>query len=152
LSTEAMAFFVVAMQVGMWFGYVTFGFISDAFGRRPTYTAYLLLAAFLVAIYGTVRDPMLLLLLGPFVAFFGTGYFSGFGAVASEIFPTSIRATALGVTYNSGRLLSAVAPYVIGSLAQRRGFGVAFMLTSVAFLIAAALWIGIPETRGKKLS
>jgi MFS family permease len=152
LSTEMMAFFVVAMQVGMWFGYVTFGFVSDAFGRRPTYTTYLLLAALLVAVYGTVRDPMLLLLLGPFVAFFGTGYFSGFGAVAAEIFPTSIRATALGVTYNSGRLLSAVAPFVIGSLAERRGFGAAFMLTSVAFLIAAALWIGIPETKGRKLS
>ena len=152
LSTETMAFFVVAMQVGMWFGYVTFGFVSDAFGRRPTYTTYLLLAAGLVAVYGTVRDPMLLLLLGPFVAFFGTGYFSGFGAVAAEIFPTSIRATALGVTYNSGRLLSAVAPFVIGSLAERRGFGAAFMLTSVAFLIAAALWIGIPETKGRKMT
>ena len=70
---------------------------------------------------------MVLLALGPFVAFFGTGYFSGFGAVAAEIFPTSIRATALGVTYNSGRLLSAVAPFVIGTLAQRRGFGAAFM-------------------------
>jgi MFS family permease len=151
LSTETMAFFVVAMQVGMWFGYVTFGFISDAFGRRPTYISYLVLAAMLVWLYGTTRNPMVLLALGPFVAFFGTGYFSGFGAVAAEIFPTAIRATALGVTYNSGRLLSAVAPFVIGSLSQRRGFGVAFMLTSVAFLIAAALWIGIPETKGRKM-
>ncbi len=152
LSTETMAFFVVAMQVGMWFGYVTFGFVSDAFGRRPTYVTYLVLAAILVWLYGTTRSPMLLLALGPFVAFFGTGYFSGFGAVAAEIFPTSIRATALGVTYNSGRLLSAVAPFVIGSLSQRRGFGAAFMLTSVAFLIAALLWIGIPETRGRKMT
>jgi MFS family permease len=149
LSTETMAFFVVAMQVGMWFGYVTFGFISDAFGRKPTYISYLVLAAILVWWYGATRNPMVLLALGPFVAFFGTGYFSGFGAVAAEIFPTSIRATALGVTYNSGRLLSAVAPFVIGSLSQRRGFGAAFMLTSVAFLIAAVLWIGIPETRGR---
>jgi MFS family permease len=152
LSTETMAFFVVAMQVGMWFGYVTFGFVSDAFGRRPTYVTYLVLAAILVWLYGTTRSPVLLLALGPFVAFFGTGYFSGFGAVAAEIFPTSIRATALGVTYNSGRLLSAVAPFVIGSLSQRRGFGAAFMLTSVAFLIAALLWIGIPETRGRKMT
>jgi MFS family permease len=151
LSTETMAFFVVAMQVGMWFGYVTFGFVSDAFGRRPTYVTYLVLAAILVWFYGTARNPMVLLALGPLVAFFGTGYFSGFGAVAAEIFPTSIRATALGVTYNSGRLLSAVAPFVIGSLSQRRGFGAAFMLTSVAFLVAAVLWIGIPETRGRKL-
>jgi len=136
----------------MWFGYVTFGFISDAFGRRPTYVTYLVVAAVLVWIYGTVREPMLLLLLGPFVAFFGTGYFSGFGAVASEIFPTAIRATALGVTYNSGRLLSAVAPFVIGSLAQRSGFGLAFTVTAVAFLVAATFWIAIPETKGRKLA
>lgn len=152
LSTETMAMFVVAMQVGMWFGYVTFGFISDTLGRRPTYIGYLVIAALLVWIYGMVREPLVLLLLGPFVAFFGTGYFSGFGAVASEIFPTSIRATALGVTYNSGRLLSALAPYIVGSMAQRRGFGPAFTLTAFAFLVAALFWIGIPETKGRKLS
>jgi MFS family permease len=151
LSTETMAAFVVAMQVGMWFGYVSFGFIADAFGRRPTYIAYLLIAALLVWYYGFAREPWVLLVLGPFVAFFGTGYFSGFGAVASEIFPTSIRATALGVTYNSGRLLSAIAPFVVGTTVQSRGFGAAFTYTAVAFIIAAALWLGIPETKGRKM-
>ncbi|MEY4636309.1 MAG: hypothetical protein RJA55_2107 [Acidobacteriota bacterium] len=151
LSTTTMSMFVIAMQVGMWLGYVTFGFISDAFGRKPTYVTYLVLAAALVWAYGSTREPIYLLALGPFVAFFGTGYFSGFGAVASEIFPTAIRATALGVTYNSGRLLSAAAPFVIGSLAQSQGFGVAFTITAVAFLIAAMLWMGIPETRGREM-
>jgi len=151
LSTETMAAFVVAMQVGMWFGYVSFGFIADAFGRRPTYIAYLLIAALLVWYYGFAREPCVLLVLGPLVAFFGTGYFSGFGAVASEIFPTSIRATALGVTYNSGRLLSAIAPFVVGTTVQSRGFGAAFTYTAVAFIIAAALWLGIPETKGRKM-
>ena len=151
LSTETMSIFIVAMQVGMWLGYVTFGFIADAFGRRPTYITYLLIAALLVWYYGFAREPWVLLVLGPLVAFFGTGYFSGFGAVASEIFPTSIRATALGVTYNSGRLLSAVAPFVVGTMAQSRGFGAAFTLTAVAFMIAAVLWLGIPETKGRRL-
>lgn len=151
LSTETMAAFVVAMQVGMWLGYVSFGFIADAFGRRPTYISYLLIAAVLVWYYGFAREPWILLVLGPFVAFFGTGYFSGFGAVASEIFPTPIRATALGVTYNSGRLLSAIAPFVIGTMAQNRGFGAAFTVTAVAFMIAAVLWLGIPETKGRKM-
>ncbi len=151
LSTTTMSMFVIAMQVGMWLGYVTFGFISDTFGRKPTYVTYLVLAAALVWAYGSTREPMFLLALGPFVAFFGTGYFSGFGAVASEIFPTAIRATALGVTYNSGRLLSAAAPFVIGSLAQSQGFGLAFTITAGAFLIAALLWIGIPETRGRQM-
>jgi MFS family permease len=152
LSTETMSMFVVAMQVGMWFGYVTFGFIADAFGRRPTYITYLLVAAVLVWYYGFAREPWVLLALGPFVAFFGTGYFSGFGAVAAELFPTSIRATALGVTYNSGRLLSAIAPFIVGTMAQNRGFGAAFTLTAMAFMIAAVLWIGIPETKGRALS
>jgi MFS family permease len=151
LSTETMAAFVVAMQVGMWLGYVSFGFIADAFGRRPTYITYLLIAAVLVWYYGFTRDPWLLLVLGPFVAFFGTGYFSGFGAVASEIFPTSIRATALGVTYNSGRLLSAIAPFIVGTMAQSRGFGAAFTTTAIAFMIAAVLWLGIPETKGRRM-
>jgi len=151
LSTTTMSMFVIAMQVGMWLGYVTFGFISDTFGRKPTYVTYLVLAAALVWAYGSTREPVFLLMLGPFVAFFGTGYFSGFGAVASEIFPTAIRATALGVTYNSGRLLSAAAPFVIGTLAQQQGFGMAFSITAVAFLIAATLWIGIPETRGRQM-
>ena len=151
LSTTTMSMFIVAMQVGMWFGYVTFGFISDTFGRKPTYVTYLVLAAALVWAYGSTREPMYLLALGPFVAFFGTGYFSGFGAVASEIFPTAIRATALGVTYNSGRLLSAAAPFVIGTLAQSQGFGLAFSITALAFLTAALLWLGIPETRGRRM-
>ena len=152
LSPETMAMFIVAMQVGMWLGYVTFGFIADAFGRRPTYISYLLMAALLIWYYGFAREPWLLLVLGPFVAFFGTGFFSGFGAVASEIFPTSIRATALGVTYNSGRLLSALAPFIVGTTVQNRGYGAAFTFASIAYIIAAALWLGIPETKGRKLA
>ena len=152
LSTTTMSMFIVAMQVGMWLGYVSFGFIADKFGRRPTYVTYLLTAALLVWYYGFAREPWVLLVLGPFVAFFGTGYFSGFGAVASEIFPTSIRATALGVTYNSGRLLSALAPFIVGTMVQSRGYGGAFTMTSIFFIIAAALWLGIPETKGRKMA
>jgi len=151
LSTETMAMFIVAMQVGMWLGYVSFGFIADAFGRRPTYISYLLIAALVVWYYGFAREPWILLVLGPFLAFFGTGFFSGFGAVASELFPTSIRATALGVTYNSGRLLSAIAPFIVGTTVQSRGFGAAFTYTAIAYIIAAVLWLGIPETKGRKL-
>ncbi len=151
-STATMSRFVLLMQVGMWFGYVTFGFISDTFGRKPTYVTYLVAAAALVWAYGSTTDPLTVLLLGPFVAFFGTGYFSGFGAIAAETFPTTIRATAMGITYNVGRLLSAVAPLVIGSLADTRGFGAAFGLTSAAFLVAALMWVGLPETKGRQLA
>jgi MFS family permease len=152
LTTLVMSSFVVAMQVGMWFGYVTFGFVSDRFGRKPTYVVYLVSASVLVFAYGVVRSPAALLVLGPFVAFFGTGYFSGFGAITAELYPTAIRATAQGFTYNIGRLASAVAPFIVGSMAQTSGFGAAFTVTAAAFLVAAAFWIVIPETKGRQLA
>src|ERR1035437_2188827 len=151
LSAYAMSGLVIAMQVGMWFGYVTFGFISDAMGRKRAYVMYVLIAAVLLPLYGVVRQPLVLLALGPFVAFFGTGYFSGFGPLTAEIFPTSIRATAQGFTYNIGRVARGVAPFVGGSLAQARGFGPAFAVTGAAFLLAGIAWVWIPETLGKSL-
>jgi MFS family permease len=149
LSSSAM---IVVMQIGMWFGYITFGFVSDRIGRKRTYIGYLLSAALMLFLYISVRAPMLLLALGPFVAFFATGYFSGFGAVTAEIFPTAIRGTAQGFTYNVGRIVSAAAPFMVGTLAQTRGFGAALSISSLAFLAAAAAWIWIPETRGRALT
>lgn len=151
LSARVMSAFVIAMQVGMWFGYVTFGFISDAIGRKRAYVIYVLVASVLLPLYGAIHTPVVLLALGPFVAFFGTGYYSGFGALTAEIYPTSIRATAQGFTYNTGRIASAAAPFIVGSLATTRGFGAAFLVTGAAFLAAAISWIWIPETHGAEL-
>ena len=147
---QTTAFFLV-MCFGKWCGYSFFGFFSDAFGRRKPYFAYLLIAAVLVPIYGMSRSPFWLLVLGPLVAFFGTGYFSGYAAIASELFPGEIRATAMGLSYNIGRGLSAAAPYAIGALAHRFGFGPAFFLLAGAFLCAALLSLTLPETRGQQL-
>ena len=151
LSLLRSSTWIILMQAGMWLGYASFGFLSNRFGRRRTYVTYLLVAAVLVPLYGATRDPTTLLVLGPFVAFFGTGYFSGFGAVTAEIFPTAVRATAQGVTYNAGRGLSALAPFTVGALAVHYGLGAAFSITSGAFVLAAVLWIWIPETRGHSL-
>ncbi len=144
--------YLLLMQAGMWVGYVTYGFISDRIGRKASYVLYLLSAAALLAVYVSVRQPMLLLTLGPFVAFAATGYFSGFGAVTAEIYPTAVRATAQGFTYNIGRLASAAAPYLVGTLADTHGFGSALLTCSAAFVVAALFWIWIPETRGRVLS
>ncbi len=151
LELVSSSAFILVMQAGMWFGYVTFGFVSDHIGRRATYVTYLLTAAVLLFVYVSVREPVLLLALGPFVAFFATGYFSGFGAVTAEIYPTAIRASAQGFTYNIGRVVSAAAPWAVGSLAQTQGFGSALTLSSVAFVLAAVVWIWIPETKGRDL-
>ena len=56
------------LLLGVVMGNLSFGFIADTFGRRPTYVTYLLIAALLVWYYGFAREPWVLLVLGPFVA------------------------------------------------------------------------------------
>ena len=142
---------IIVMQAGMWLGYVSFGYISDRFGRKLCYVAFIFIAAALVPVYGGTRDPAWLLLVGPLVGFFGTGYFSGFGAITAEMFPTSFRASAQGLTYNLGRGVSAAAPFMIGALGSRHGLGSAFLLTSGSFVLAGAVALFLPETRGREL-
>jgi MFS family permease len=143
---------VVAMQAGTFLGYVSFGYVADAIGRRKTFVLYIICAAALTLVYSATTDPWLLLGLGPLVAFFGTGFFSGFGVVTAEIYPTRIRAIAQGFTFNVGRFASAAAPFIVGSMAQEEGFGAAFALLAAALLVGAATWIWLPETRGRSLA
>jgi MFS family permease len=105
-----------------------------------------------VPIYGFTDKPFWLLILGPFVAFFGTGYFSGYAAITSELFPGEIRAAAMGLSYNVGRGLSAFAPFVVGKLAESFGIGPAFFLQGAAFFVAAMLTLMLPETKGTVLT
>jgi MFS family permease len=152
LSNATMNWFIVVMQIGMWFGYVTFGYVSDAMGRRKSYVAYLVVAAALVLVYSQSRTPWILCALGPVVAFFGTGYFSGFGAVTAELYPTEVRATAQGFTYNVGRVASAAAPWLVGSVADTNGYPAALAIAAAALVLAAMFWIVIPETKGRAIS
>ncbi len=151
LSAVKTSSWIIVMQTGMWLGYVSFGFICDRIGRKVTYIIYLFAAAGLVFLYSNIRQNTALLLLGPFLAFFGTGYFSGFGTISAEIFPTRIRASAQGFTYNIGRGLSALAPFTIGALAKAHGLSLAFYLTAAFFVFSACVAFALPETRGKPL-
>ena len=110
------------------------------------YVTYLLTAAVLMLAYAVTHAAgRCCSLLGPLVAFFATGYFTGFGAVTAEIYPTEIRATAQGFTYNIGRIGSAVAPWAVGRLAETSGFGAAFSLAAVAFVWRRSCGSGFPK-------
>jgi MFS family permease len=144
---------IIPMQVGAFLGYVLFGVLADRLGRRPVFIAFVVGAAVLVPVYGRMAlQPAVLMLLGPLIGFFGHGYFSVFGAMLAELFPSAIRGTAQGLCYNLGRAVSALAPFVIGALADRHGIGSALALTSAFFLAAAGLIMLLPETRGEKLA
>lgn len=142
---------VVLNLCGMFPGYAGFGWVADRLGRRRSFILYTLIAAVLVPLYAMARNQTGLMVLGALVAFFGTGFFSGSGIIASELFPTSVRARALGFTYNGARALSSIAPFVIGRIGERRGLDAAFYLCGFMFLLSSLVATLIPETRGRSL-
>jgi MFS family permease len=152
LSAAVMTWLIVANQCGTWFGYVTFGYMADALGRRGAYVLYLLTASVLVWAYTSVNQTWALLALGPAASFFATGHFSGFGTVTAELYPTHVRATAQALTYNVGRIASAFAPTVVGAMAETHGYATALSLTAAAFVLAAMCWFVIPETKGVSMA
>ena len=148
---------ILVMQIGTFCGYLSFGWLADRFGRRPAFAAYVTMAALLTPLYGSVprwagnAAGTWLLALGPLIGFFGSGYFSLFGAVLAELYPTAIRGAGQGFAYNFGRGLSALAPYAVGAIADRSGLGTALALNSAFFLTGAALVYTLPETRNAEL-
>ncbi len=146
------AFLVVLNLCGMLPGYLLFGVLADQFGRKQTLIIYLVLAALSVPAFALARSPGIILLTASISAFFGTGFFVGSSVLGSELFPTAIRATALGISYNAARGVSAFAPLIIGALGQARGLSWGFSACAVAFAAAAIAALWIPETHGAELS
>ena len=145
---------IIPVQLGAYAGYLTFGFIADRIGRRQAFVLYMISAAVLVPIYGQMaRSPMILLLLGPLLGYFGYGYFSMFGGFVAELYPAAVRATGQGTSYNIGRMAGAVAPFTIGVIATLPGIGIglALSVTSAFFLLAAALVFTLPNRSGQAL-
>lgn len=145
---------ILSVQMGAYFGYLTFGFLADRFGRRNTFVLFMVTAATLVPIYGQLgRHPTALLWLGPVVGYFGSGHFSMFGSFVAELFPTAVRATGQGTVYNIGRMAGALAPYTVGALAATPGVGIGLALscTSAFFVLAAALTFTLPDGSGQPL-
>jgi MFS family permease len=149
---------IIVMQAGTFCGYLVFGWLADWAGRRPTFALYVIAAALLIPVYGSIprwagaSANSWLLVLGPLIGFFGTGYFSLFGAMLAELYPTSVRGSGQGFTYNFGRGLSALAPYAVGAVADRTGLGPALALNSTFFVIASILIYTLPETKNVELA
>jgi len=144
---------IVIMQVGAALGYVTFGYIADRLGRKKAFMIFFAGSALSVPLFVTIQTPGLLMAFGIVVAYFGTGFYSGFAPTFAEMFPTSIRATAQGFVYNGGRAIAAIAPALIGFLANSYGVASGLMATAGFFALAGLIvLVFLPETKGAELT
>jgi len=152
LTVTKSAAWLILLQIGAFAGYISFGWFADRFGRRVVFTAFMIGATIVVPIFAFgARSQITLLTIGPLVGYFAHGYFSLFGAMLAELFPTRIRASAQGFCYNGGRLASAAAPFAIGAAGNRFGFGLAIAIDALFFAVGAVLVWMLPETKGAEL-
>lgn len=138
---------------GMALGIFCFGHIADRLGRRPTFFAYMLGAAIMVVVYSRLTDPYHLLFGGAVMGFFVNGMLGGYGALISELFPTTARATAQNVLFNIGRAVGGLGPIVVGAIAAAYSFDLAIALLATLYVLdIIAMAFLIPERRGAALA
>jgi MFS family permease len=148
-------FWILVTQTGGFLGYLLFGFVADRLGRRPAYSIYsVIMALGLVMVtmfweYIVMYPPIILAFM--FMVGFGTGMFGGFGALFSELFPTSVRSTAMGSAFNLARGVQFLTPVIISIIAMRYGLAGGISLAALFALLTGAWVWTFPETKGKKL-
>lgn len=149
------AVWMLVTQAGGLLGYLTFGIVADKLGRRPAYSIYSFIMAVGLVMITVMWDVVVvypsLALVFMFLVGFGTGMFSGYGPLFAELFPTSIRNTAMGSAFNLARGVQFFTPVIIALIAEQYGLGGGISLAALfALLTGAWIWV-FPETRGRKL-
>jgi MFS family permease len=143
----------MAYTTGSVVGYVAFGFLADAFGRKPITMLYMLLALVLTPVlFLATQDLKLLLWLAFANAIFSNGQYSWMPVWLPELYPTRIRATAMAFAFNAPRFIAFLGPVFAGTLIQYfGGFGYAATIISLVYLVGLSAAPFLPETRGKPL-
>jgi MFS family permease len=139
---------------GAFLGYVVGGYVTDLLGRKRTFVLFAVLSAVLLVTYTHIPAGAntVVLLLGFPLGFASSAIYSGFGSFLAELYPSALRGTGQGFTYNVGRAVGAGFPAVVGFLATGWGIGAAMAFGALGYAIAVAALLGLPETAGAELT
>ncbi|MGQ4915035.1 MAG: MFS transporter [Candidatus Asgardarchaeia archaeon] len=142
---------ILLSQVGALIGYLSFGFVADHIGRRAAFSIYAGIQATGVAFLTVLWSTPEIALISIFMIGVGSGYFSGFGPLYSELYPTNVRCTLAGASFNIGRGLAFFAPLIVAVLSSTMGMAIGMAL-AILFnvLLGTFIWL-LPETKGKVL-
>ncbi len=150
LNTGAYLFVVI---VGSFIGYMVSAWLADRLGRKQTLVLYAICSFLTVVAYTYLPiSNSVMLVLGFPLGFFASGVFSPIGAFFTELFPSRVRGSGQGFSYNAGRGFGALFPTLVGYLSVRMGLGHAISTFAViAYLTMVVATLLLPETRGREL-
>lgn len=144
LDAATVGRLVAAQFTGNMIGGFAWGWASDRLGRRFGAFGFLVAAA-AIAVYLLAPPVVPLLMVVGFVYGFALSASVVWGPWLAELYPPHLKSTAASI-FNWGRLISFFAPLVTGALATNFGLQAAMGAASLAFLAAALIWRGLPET------
>jgi hypothetical protein len=139
--------------VGSFVGYTVAADLTDDLGRRTTLILFAAGSFFTVCGYRYLSiNNHTILVLGFPLRFFPSGSFSPMGAFFTELFPSRLRGSGQGFSYNFGRGVGALFPTLVGFLSARVNLGHAISLfAGTAYLVMILAVLLLPETKGKVL-
>jgi MFS family permease len=135
-------------------GYLALGWLADSFGRRPTIWLYYLGALGLsLSFFLLVHDMHALLLLAAANGFFTSGQYAWMTIYLPELFPTSVRGSAMCLVFDGSRSIAALGPLLAGWLISSFGsIGTAAAMMSLIYVLGLVVTpFAGPETRGMPL-
>lgn len=134
-------------------GYAGFGFLADAYGRKPVTLVYVILSWLSVPVlFLWTHDPHVMLIGAALCGIFVSGQYTWMAAWLPEFFPTRIRATAAGFVFNMPRLIAWIGPLISGwIIANAGGFSQAAIAISSVYIISIVAMLFLPETKDKPL-
>lgn len=150
LHTGGYLFVVI---LGSFLGYLVSASLTDRLGRKNTLMIFAVMSFVTVCLYTIVPiGNSVMLVLGFPLGFFASGSFSPLGAFFSELYPTRVRGSGQGFSYNFGRGAGAIFPSLVGYLSARVSLAHAIAIFSMAAYMLMILGVlALPETRGHGL-
>jgi MFS family permease len=116
---------------------------SKILGRRAMFSIYFLLSGLAVlAAFGLPMEPRTRLFMYFPIGLTVFGVFGAFTYYLPELYPTRLRGTGAGFCYNAGRLIAAVGPFIVGSIAAR-GAGALGSALQVLFYVGFVPLLGL---------
>jgi MFS family permease len=138
---------------GSFIGYLVGAHLADRLGRKRSLILFAACSFLTVTAYTylPISNPVMSLLGFP-LGFFPSGSYSPIGAFLTELFPTRLRGSAQGLSFNFGRGIGALFPTLVGYLSASFALGQAIAIFAAAAYVVMILGIALlPETRGKEL-
>ncbi|MBA5607782.1 MFS transporter [Duganella sp. FT3S] len=145
--------YLAMVIVGSYVGYIVSAFLTDLLGRKKNFILFALGSLCIAFAYTRlpVTDSVMLFLGFP-LGFFVSGVFSGMGAFLTELFPTRVRGSGQGFSYNMGRAVGSLFPLMIGLTSHTMALGEAIgLFAGAAYGVMILAALTLPETAGKKL-